>query len=199
MDIEFGETTLEGTTLQFVTMRAPPTVTTQAATGVSFLSATLNMSYTVGGFSPVQVRFAYKKTADSTWSYTSWVSEGADGAYAQKISLISSGTAYDFKAQLKYDETVIEGITLHFTTAVISGCFIATAAYGTPMAEEIQVLRDFRDGYLLTNPIGRALVGFYYRTSPPIADFIAEYPVLKWGVRVILKPVIFMSSLAVNR
>jgi len=199
VDIEFGETTLEGTTLQFVTMRAPPTVTTQAATGVSFLSATLNMSYTVGGFSPVQVRFAYKKTADSTWSYTSWVSEGADGAYAQKISLISSGTAYDFKAQLKYDETVIEGITLHFTTAVISGCFIATAAYGTPMAEEIQVLRDFRDGYLLTNPIGRALVGFYYRTSPPIADFIAEYPVLKWGVRVILKPVIFMSSLAVNR
>jgi hypothetical protein len=58
-------------------------------------------------------------------------------------------------------------------------CFIATAAYGTPMAEEIQVLRDFRDQYLVTNPVGEALVHLYYNTSPPIADFIDKHPVLK--------------------
>jgi hypothetical protein len=62
-----------------------------------------------------------------------------------------------------------------------SGCFIATAAYGTPMAEEIQVLREFRDEYLLTNPVGQGLVGFYYRVSPPIAEFITEHPSLKSG------------------
>ena len=41
-----------------------PTVTTQAATNITTNSATLNTNYTVGDFSPVEVRFAYKKSAD---------------------------------------------------------------------------------------------------------------------------------------
>jgi hypothetical protein len=78
------------------------------------------------------------------------------------------------------------------------GCFIATAAYGTPMAEEIQILREFRDAYLLTNPVGKALVGLYYKVSPPIADFIAEHPGLKPMVRAGLLPAVAMSTMAVN-
>jgi hypothetical protein len=77
-------------------------------------------------------------------------------------------------------------------------CFIATAAYGTPMAEEIQVLREFRDEYLLTNPLGQALVGLYYRVSPPIAEFIIEHPSLKPVVRAGLLPAVAMSTIAVN-
>jgi len=77
-------------------------------------------------------------------------------------------------------------------------CFIATAAYGTPMAEEIQILREFRDEYLLTNPLGKALVGVYYRVSPPIAEFIAEHPSLRLVVRAGLVPVVAMSAVAVN-
>jgi Regulator of chromosome condensation (RCC1) repeat len=78
------------------------------------------------------------------------------------------------------------------------GCFIATAAYGTPMAEEIQILREFRDEYLLTNPLGQALVGLYYRISPPIAEFITEHPSLKPIVRVVLAPVVAFSAVVVN-
>ena len=78
------------------------------------------------------------------------------------------------------------------------GCFIATAAYGTPMAEEIQILRDFRDEYLLTNPVGQTLVDLYYRNSPPIAEFITEHPSLKPIVRAGLLPVVAMSTMAVN-
>jgi hypothetical protein len=77
-------------------------------------------------------------------------------------------------------------------------CFIATAAYGTPMAEEIQILREFRDEYLLTNPVGEALVKFYYRVSPPIAEFITEHPSLKPIVRSGLLPAIAMSTIVVN-
>jgi alpha-tubulin suppressor-like RCC1 family protein len=78
------------------------------------------------------------------------------------------------------------------------GCFIATAAYGTPMAQEIQILREFRDEYLLTNPVGQALVGLYYTVSPPIAEFITEHPSLKPIVRVGLVPAVAISTLAVN-
>jgi len=90
-------------------------------------------------------------------------------------------------------------ITANFEEEPSDGvCFIATAAYGTPMAEEIEILREFRDEYLLTNPVGKALVDFYCRVSPPVAKFITEHPSLKPIVRTGLVPVVAMSTVAVN-
>jgi DNA-binding beta-propeller fold protein YncE len=77
-------------------------------------------------------------------------------------------------------------------------CFIATAAYGTPMADDIQLLREFRDEYLLTSLVGEALVDIYYGVSPPIAQFISEHPSLKPMVRTGLAPAVAMSTVAVN-
>ena len=62
-------------------------------------------------------------------------------------------------------------------------CFIATAAYGTPAAAEIDVLRQFRDEFLMHNPPGRAFVSIYYQVSPPVADFISEHEALRTVVR----------------
>jgi hypothetical protein len=64
------------------------------------------------------------------------------------------------------------------------GCFIATAAYGTDTAGQLDVLRAFRDTTLLQTSLGTKLVSFYYRTSPPIADFISRHEVLRTMVRV---------------
>jgi len=74
-----------------------------------------------------------------------------------------------------------------------SFCFIATAAYGTPMAAEIKSLRDVRDGYLVNTAIGAAFVDAYYRISPPIARVVARSDAMKQGVRVVLAPVVAAS------
>jgi len=71
------------------------------------------------------------------------------------------------------------------------GCFIATAAYGTPMAADIDTLRAFRDTYLLSSSGGTAFVDAYYRVSPFIANVVAQSPFLAAVVRLLLAPVIF--------
>ena len=78
------------------------------------------------------------------------------------------------------------------------GCFIATAAYGTPFAKEIDYLRKFRDRYLLKNRIGRALVRFYYRHSPPVAEFISKSSLLRKITRFFLAPLVFMVKLLIT-
>jgi alpha-tubulin suppressor-like RCC1 family protein len=99
---------------------------------------------------------------------------------------------------LKSNGTVVAAGGTALEEEPAPGCFIATAAYGTPMAEEIQILREFRDEYLLTNPLGQALVDLYYRVSPPMAEFITEHPSLKPIVRAGLLPAVAMSAIAVN-
>jgi len=74
------------------------------------------------------------------------------------------------------------------------GCFIATACYGTSMAEEVKTLSAFRDRYLITNPTGEAMVKFYKTHSPRVADFIRDKEDLKIIIRACLKPIIWIIS-----
>jgi hypothetical protein len=77
-------------------------------------------------------------------------------------------------------------ITANFVAAPSGGCFIATAAYGTPTAEQIDVLREFRDVVLLKSIPGSQFVTLYYQLSPPVADFIAGNELLRTLVRELL-------------
>jgi len=73
------------------------------------------------------------------------------------------------------------------------GCFIATAAYGTPAAKQLDVLREFRDDVLLKSTVGSHLVDLYYRVSPPIADFISEHNFVRTLVRdLLVDPIVWL-------
>ena len=74
------------------------------------------------------------------------------------------------------------------------GCLIATAAYGSEMAPQIQFLREIRDNTVLQTQSGTSFMtafnSFYYTFSPTIADYERENPVFKEAVKVGLTPLL---------
>ena len=74
------------------------------------------------------------------------------------------------------------------------GCFIATAAFETSMAHEVNVLRSFRDNVLMREKPGQKFISFYYTVSPPVAKLIEKSRLLKLATRATLAPVIRMAK-----
>lgn len=66
-------------------------------------------------------------------------------------------------------------------------CFVATAAFGTPLAKEIQVLRWYRDNKLRKSVTGRKFISFYYKYGPHVARSIRKYPLFKRMIRGLIK------------
>ena len=79
------------------------------------------------------------------------------------------------------------------------GCLIATAAYGSELAPQVQMLREIRDNQLMNTESGSAFMGIfndiYYSFSPVIADLEREHPLFKEAVKVAITPMI--STLAI--
>jgi len=90
--------------------------------------------------------------------------------------------------EIVYDETNNGG-----------GCLIATAAYGTELAPQVQLLREIRDNQLMSTASGMSFMTgfnqFYYSFSPTIADLERENPVFKETIRLLITPLI--SSLSI--
>ena len=79
------------------------------------------------------------------------------------------------------------------------GCLIATAAYGSELSPQVQLLREIRDNQLMNTEAGSAFMGtfndIYYSFSPTIADMERESPMFKEVVKLGLTPM--LSSLAI--
>ena len=99
------------------------------------------------------------------------------------------------------EETVVEEavVATQESEEKGGGCLIATAAYGSEMAPQVQLLREIRDNQLMNTESGSAFMsGFnelYYSFSPYIADMERENPMFKEIVKAGLTPM--LSSLAI--
>ncbi|MGI0034534.1 MAG: CFI-box-CTERM domain-containing protein [Nitrososphaera sp.] len=73
-----------------------------------------------------------------------------------------------------------------------SGCLIATAAFGSELAPQVQYLRDFRDHYILSTTSGSSFMStfnsIYYSFSPQVADYERKQPWLQATVKAALYP-----------
>lgn len=132
------------------------------------------------------------------YSLEGYTSDGAgSGAYSSILKKLKPSTFYYVRAYAKTsDGTVYYGNQLGFKTA--DACFIATAAYGSLFHPYVNLLREFRDQYLQTSLPGRLFVKYYYRHSPPVADFISTHPVLRPVVRTALLPAVGLSWLLLH-
>lgn len=190
---------------------------TSVSVAVNAGNATLTVRRLPGatGAATVQYQTANGSAiAGTQYTTTTGTLNWADGDFASKtisvpITSITSGTsAASFTVTLfnptgsaGLDASSIATVTILASDATSSGggggkssCFIATAAFGTPMAAEVMQLRYFRDGFLLKRGWGRWFVQFYYAHSPPIADFIRARNWLRAVVRVALKPLIWFAQ-----
>jgi len=79
------------------------------------------------------------------------------------------------------------------------GCLIATAAYGSEMAPQVQLLREIRDNKVLSTESGSSFMTgfntFYYSFSPTIADWERESPAFKETVKLGLTPLLASLSI----
>jgi hypothetical protein len=75
-------------------------------------------------------------------------------------------------------------------SAEVPWCFIATAAYGSVMANDVAMLRRFRDGVLGRSVLGELAVETYYTFGPAVAGVIGESDVLRSSVRAFLTPIV---------
>ena len=79
------------------------------------------------------------------------------------------------------------------------GCLIATAAFGSEMSSQVQVLREIRDNIVLSTSYGMAFMSgfneFYYSFSPTIADLERQSPIFKELVKITITPMLATLSL----
>ena len=121
----------------------------------------------------------------------------------QNQKIISQGsTELNFGEVYLSDNCISNSDSDSAPVPVGGGCLIATATYGSEMANEVQQLRELRDNQLLHTESGTQFMSIfndvYYSFSPIIADYERENPYFKEAVKLAITPMISSLSLMEN-
>ena len=111
-----------------------------------------------------------------------------NGSFTARLEKLQPGTFFYVRAYAVADGQIYYGNQVGFKTG--DSCFIATAAFGSIFHPSVQLLREFRDSYMINNHLGRSLVTLYYRYSPHVADVIAADSTLRLITRILLLPLV---------
>ncbi len=117
-------------------------------------------------------------------------------ASVDEASIVSSFTKPSTLAAAPIGHTATPGQVVGLLDD--KNCFIATAAFGSQMDPEVQLLRKFRNQFFFNNFMGRKFIHTYYEFSPPIAAFISQHEALRAGVRFSLWPLIWFAEIALH-
>ena len=138
--------------------------------------------------------YSFQATADSTQDFTS-TSEQSDFRDKLDMKYFFGTESSVSKQQLEIRSTPL-GEEL---PPQVGGCLIATAAFGSEMAPQVQFLREIRDNTVLQTESGSAFMSgfnqFYYSFSPAIADYERENTVFKEAVKLTLTPLLTSLTL----
>ncbi len=130
-------------------------------------------------------RISISANPDVGYKFIGW-----SGDELSADSLLSITIDSDKSIKANFSEDIIEDIIEDIKK---TPCFIATAAFGSPLHPNVQTLQDFRDKYLMSNRPGRMFVRLYYKYSPHIAVLITNHKVLRTAVRIWLVPFVAMG------
>ncbi|MFC2160629.1 CFI-box-CTERM domain-containing protein [Acidobacteriota bacterium] len=122
---------------------------------------------------------------DEGYRFIGWSGDVISTDFSLSITMDS-----DKSIKANFGEDILEEI---WEEAKNTPCFIATAAFGSPLHPYVKTLQDFRDNYLMTNRPGRMFVKLYYKYSPPIAKLITNHKSLRTVVRIWLIPLVAMG------
>jgi hypothetical protein len=86
--------------------------------------------------------------------------------------------------------TIVDLVTAKVESGEVSSCFVATAAFGSPMASQVAILRSFRDQILRRQALGEVAIETYYTFGPALAGVIRPSDTLRAIARAALGPVI---------
>jgi hypothetical protein len=200
--------TFSVTTLASPDITSPDQFTFTDATDVAPNTEVTSNTITVSGINtavPISI-------TGGTYSINSGPYTNADGTVNNGNTVIVRQTSSENYATTTDATLNIGGVTDTFSVTTEAepagskdsggggggGCFIATAAFGSPMAGQVEFLRQFRDRYLLTNALGKKFVDWYYRNGPVAAGYIHDKPLAKATVRAALYPLIGFSVLLIS-